>query len=85
MVSMRPRGISKEQAAFDLPRKLKRLRSDCPLSVRQHLATVGHRMGAVHPAYIFAGAGPCILPSQDGPSGAQKGGCGSMWFMQVVH
>lgn len=44
--------------------KLKRLRSDCPLSVRQHLATVGHRMGAVHPAYIFAGAGPCILPSQ---------------------
>lgn len=21
-------------------------------------------MGAVHPAYIFAGAGPCILPSQ---------------------
>lgn len=57
-------GINKEQAAFDLPGKLKRLRSDCPLSVRQHLATVGHRMGAVHPAYIFAGAGPCILPSQ---------------------
>ena len=78
MVSIHPR-VAKNKLLS--PRKLKRLRSDCPLSVRQHLATVGHRMGAVHPAYIFAGAGPGILPSQDWPMGPKKG----MWFDLVQH
>ena len=50
---------------FLVLRKLKRLRSDSPLAVRGHLATLGNRLGAVHPAYIFAGTGPGILPSQE--------------------
>ncbi|CAJ1364858.1 unnamed protein product [Effrenium voratum] len=42
------------------------LRADCPLPVRQHLASVGRRLGHSHPVHIFAG-GPTTLPSQVPP------------------
>eukprot|EP00931_Biecheleriopsis_adriatica_P095554 TRINITY_DN69146_c0_g1_i1.p1 TRINITY_DN69146_c0_g1~~TRINITY_DN69146_c0_g1_i1.p1 ORF type:complete len:240 (+),score=67.23 TRINITY_DN69146_c0_g1_i1:18-737(+) len=42
---------------------LKVQRSDRPMPVRNRLGTLGSRFGALHPAYVFAGSGPGIMPS----------------------
>jgi len=38
-------------------------RSDRPFPLRMRLAGLGQRISAVHPAWIFAGQGPGILPA----------------------
>eukprot|EP00930_Biecheleria_cincta_P102040 TRINITY_DN93706_c0_g1_i1.p1 TRINITY_DN93706_c0_g1~~TRINITY_DN93706_c0_g1_i1.p1 ORF type:complete len:241 (+),score=62.32 TRINITY_DN93706_c0_g1_i1:144-866(+) len=42
---------------------LKMKRSDQPLPVRSRLASMGRRLSGFHPAYVFAGSGPGIMPS----------------------
>lgn len=44
------------------PKMLPVLRDHRPLPVRQNLSSLGQKISAVHPAWIFAGHGPGILP-----------------------
>mmetsp|Transcript_8323 Transcript_8323/g.18178 ORF Transcript_8323/g.18178 Transcript_8323/m.18178 type:complete len:122 (+) Transcript_8323:39-404(+) len=46
----------------DYKPELPRRRIDQPLPVRRHLGVLGRRLFALHPAWVFAGHGPGILP-----------------------
>lgn len=51
------------------PKVLARRRDDAPMPVRRYLGNLGTRLSAVHPAWIFAGSGPGIMPAPMPPLG----------------